>query len=129
MPNVKKLAVVLGAWGMLSLLNCTHGASLRQRSAGDMHCPADTLEIYKIDERSYRVVGCDQEHVYISTCTNAVDKSNCTWVLNSHRGEPKAEAATPGCSYDAQCKGDRVCVKHECVAPSPSEGPAPSSQN
>ena len=26
-------------------------------------------------------------------------------------------AASGGCEYDAQCKGDRVCVKHECVNP------------
>jgi hypothetical protein len=23
----------------------------------------------------------------------------------------------PGCQFDTQCKGDRVCMNHECVAP------------
>jgi hypothetical protein len=26
-------------------------------------------------------------------------------------------AATAGCQFDTQCKGDRVCVKGECVEP------------
>ena len=26
-------------------------------------------------------------------------------------------AKTGGCDFDTQCKGDRVCVNHECVAP------------
>ena len=131
--RVKKAAVVSGGVLVLSMLGCTHGASLRQRSAGDMHCPAESVKIYAIDDRSYRVIGCDQEFVYVSTCEtpNAASK-NCTWVLNSHRGEASVqssgEAAAPGCSYDAQCKGERICVKHECVTP-PSEAPAPNSQN
>jgi hypothetical protein len=27
-----------------------------------------------------------------------------------------------GCQFDTQCKGNRVCVKHECVDRSPSPG-------
>jgi hypothetical protein len=36
-----------------------------------------------------------------------------------------AAAAAAGCSYDTQCKGDRVCVKGACV--DPSSTPAASS--
>jgi hypothetical protein len=31
----------------------------------------------------------------------------------------KAEVTLAGCQYDAQCKGERVCVKGECVDPAP----------
>jgi hypothetical protein len=35
-------------------------------------------------------------------------------------------AASGGCQYDTQCKGDRVCVKGECVAPTSAPVPAPA---
>jgi hypothetical protein len=40
----------------------------------------------------------------------------------------KPGAAVPppgtGCQYDTQCKGERICVKSECVAPPPAAPPA-----
>jgi len=129
---MKTVVVVL--WGIAAVgCNLGHGGSLRARSAGDMNCPKSELSIYQLDDRSYRVEGCGQEAVYIESCErpNSME-SECTWVLNSTRDDgqqhtgsmadpaprkatPTASAA-PGCSYDTQCKGDRVCVKHECVA-------------
>jgi hypothetical protein len=50
--------------------------------------------------------------------------------------EPGAEHPAPapvhatakgGCEYDAQCKGDRVCVNHECVTAS-AAAPTPIAQ-
>jgi hypothetical protein len=109
--------------------------SLRARSAGDLHCAAETLKIYKLDERAYRVVGCRQDVVYISVCDrpSAYGERQCTWVVDTARRTPAAEAEKQpatgapegGCSFDAQCKGDRICVQKQCVAP-PS-APAPSS--
>jgi len=122
--------------GCLVVAGCTGGSSsLRARSAGDLQCAPEALKIYKLDERAYRVVGCEQDVVYISTC-DAPEGSltrKCTWLLDSARSAsnsapskplPKSGAET-GCSFDAQCKGERICVARECVAPTP---PAPSSQ-
>ena len=108
---------------LLGLTSCTHGASLRSRSAGDLHCPAGDLQIYRLDDRSYRVIGCDQEVVYVSTCDA---HRNCTWVVNENivqaraRSEQVPQASGTGCSFDAQCKGDRICVDRQCAAPPPS---------
>jgi len=30
---------------------------------------------------------------------------------------PAAGPAVPGCQFDTQCKGDRICVKGECISP------------
>ena len=113
MKGIAFLCVVFG-------VSCvSHGPSLRSRSAGDMHCSAQQLLIYHLDERSYRVVVCGPEFVYVSSCEDPDAKSDsCTWILNSH-AEPASDAA-PGCSSDSQCKGDRICVHKECVAPPPT---------
>ena len=34
------------------------------------------------------------------------------------------ERDSSGCRNDTQCKGDRICVKGECMAPEPGEEPA-----
>lgn len=36
----------------------------------------------------------------------------------------EAAPATGGCAYDTQCKGDRVCVNHECVSPAATKADA-----
>ena len=38
--------------------------------------------------------------------------------LEGSMSTPIAEVPAPaGCQFDAHCKGDRVCVNHECVEP------------
>jgi hypothetical protein len=119
------------AIGLLVVAACTEkGPSLRARSAGDLHCPAETLTIYKLDDRAYRVAGCQQEVVYISVCDAPEGYTNrrCTWAVDSTRNsavaakQPDEKASAAGCSFDTQCKGDRICVQKQCVAP-----PAPSA--
>jgi hypothetical protein len=36
---------------------------------------------------------------------------------------PAFSPRPPGCSYDTQCKGDRVCDRGRCVAPTPNKEP------
>jgi hypothetical protein len=98
-----------------------------------MHCRQAYLKIYQLDDRSYRVVGCGQESVYVKTCAGRGEADeDCTWILDSKDSENpvpvRVVSAPAGCSYDNQCKGDRICVKHQCIAPSndASETPAPS---
>jgi len=117
----KRWFIIVG----MGFVGCSHsGGSLRARSAGDTHCPEADLKIYRIDDRSYRVVGCGQESVYIEVCARAGGvKGDCTWHLDAKdTGRPVSvqvvgEPASAGCSYDNQCKGERVCVNHECKAP------------
>jgi hypothetical protein len=86
-----------------------------------MRCSEEELKIYKLDDRSYKVVGCGEESVYLEVC--AGENGDCTWHLDSkfaHGPVPVQVVGAPaagGCSYDNQCKGDRICVKHQCVAP------------
>ena len=119
--------------GCLGLMACeANTPSLRARSAGDLHCPAEVLKIYQLDDRAYRVVGCEQEVVYISVCIGPRSAMNtdCTWHVDSTRSnaaakQPAKQATSDGCSFDTQCKGDRVCVNKQCVAP-PTPAPASS---
>ena len=37
---------------------------------------------------------------------------------------PAPAAAAGGCSFDTQCKGDRICVKGACVDPPTSKAPS-----
>ena len=127
---VKKSLLIGGVLGMVASVGCAEGPSLRARSAGDLHCPPEAIKIFRLDDRAYRVVGCEQEVVYVSTCDLPEGYVNrkCTWVANtSHLAAKPAAvapppAAAPGCSFDTQCKGDRVCVHGECVTP-PSAAP------
>jgi len=128
-PSMKTVLLFLGC----ALLSCgERGSSLRARSAGDLHCAPKALKIYRVDDRTYRVIGCQQEAVYISSCdASAVNgmSRGCVWIENSTRHAASAgnqpsdgqAVSTPtsaaGCSFDAQCKGDRICVNHECAAP------------
>src|SRR6478752_7047411 len=96
--------------GCLVMAGCAEERpSLRARSAGDLHCASEELKIYKLDERAYRVVGCQQDVVYISTC-DAPEGSltrNCTWLLDSARSAsnsapskpPAKSGAETGCSF------------------------------
>lgn len=127
------VAVVVAAIGCSS-----HGGSLRARSSGDLHCPAESVKIYRLDDSSYRVFGCQQEAVYRTVCDGAGGPAtyasrDCTWTLDSLRSdaavakqpEQNATAAVAaGCSFDNQCKGDRICVQKQCVAPPASPAPA-----
>jgi hypothetical protein len=125
--------------GGLGLVACAEETwSLRTRSAADLQCPAEEVKIYKLDERAYYAMGCQQAATYIEVC-DAPEGSltrKCTWSMDSARSAPAATqppakpATVAGCSFDAQCKGDRVCVKRECVAPPhTAESPEPASSS
>jgi hypothetical protein len=92
-----------------------------------MHCPAEELLIHRVDDRTYRVNGCEQEVVYISSCERPAESQSCTWVANTTNTDFKADPsrAGSGCSFDNQCKGDRICVNKACVAPPPAASAAP----
>ena len=109
--------------------------SLRARSSSDLHCAAEAVKIYQLDERAYRVVGCEQEVVYIAICDVPVGypERKCTWHVDSSRNatastkQPESGASGKGCSFDTQCKGDRICVQGQCVAPTAAPAPVGST--
>jgi hypothetical protein len=124
---VKKV-LVCGALVLLAVgSGCTQGSSLRARSAGDMHCPAEQVLINRVDDRTFRVNGCGQEIVYISSCEPGPTGTKCVWVANTTSTDNRVAAGPggSGCSFDNQCKGDRICVKGACVAPPPAANAAP----
>jgi len=121
---------------LVGLAGCGYhsGPSLKARSAGDMHCAPEALRIYRLDQRSYRVVGCQQEAVYIAVCEYPraafVEDRNCTWVMDVARKNASEPVAAPtpapaaGCSFDTQCKGDRICSQGQCASPLNAPPPA-----
>jgi len=120
--------------GCLGLMACAEGmdmSSLRTRSAADLQCPIEELKVYQLDGRAFYVTGCQQANTYISVCDapEGYATRKCTWSLDSARSptaaaeQPAKRATDAGCSFDTQCKGDRICVKKQCVAP---PGPASS---
>ena len=72
---------------VLSLTACESGAeldNLRARSAFELHCPADSIQITNLDDsaETYGVSGCGQRAVYLWHCSDPYDLE-CKWVLNS----------------------------------------------
>jgi hypothetical protein len=120
MLTVQTVTTIYWAVGLVILAGCG-GPSLRARSAGDMHCPAESLLIHRLDALTYRVNGCGREVVYTSVCDA---RRECTWIVNStlHDMEPSIQSTDAGCNDDGQCKGERICVERECVdsAPAPA---------
>lgn len=64
---------------------------------------------------------------------NSTAQVSCTPRQEAVAAKSVAPAAAPapstaGCTYDTQCKGDRICVKSECVDPTPASGtPQPAA--
>ena len=89
--------------------------------------------------KQYDKVGRFKDHIRPHVCEAGGDAA---WVLANGAGvyikatvlkratpvQAQPVAATPapteGCKFDAQCKGDRICVAGECRAPAPSAPPA-----
>lgn len=78
--------------GALVLLLSTAGCggsdeNLRVRAAFDLECPAHTVKLVEIDERTMGVSGCGQRATYVEQCEVRPYHRACTWVLN-HEDEP-----------------------------------------
>jgi hypothetical protein len=52
--------------------------------------------------------------------------SKAEFGTSAQQQQPAPAPADLGCHYDTQCKGDRICVKGDCVSPAaPAPGAAP----
>jgi hypothetical protein len=117
-------------------------ASLQSASSGQVGCAEQDIKISDDktgwDTRTW-TAECHGKKFYCSALgNNQSTQVSCKEAADGSR--PAAEAAvspaaspaatpatvTPGCQYDTQCKGDRVCVKRECVDPAPQAAPAPA---
>jgi len=53
----------------------------------------------------------------VTTCTEVQVATASTTVANAPGSATAPEPSCSGCSYDTQCKGDRICENGACVAP------------
>lgn len=120
--------------------------SLKSASSGQIGCPQKDIVISNDSSgwgsRTW-TAECHGKKFFCSAVAsgNNTEQVNCKEAVADEKGpSPAAAAAAPavstpaaapvqsGCQYDAQCKGDRVCVKGECVDPAPTSPPvAPAS--
>lgn len=58
---------------------------LRVRSAFDLNCPKEALQIQRIDDRTMGVVGCGHRVTYVESCNSPkyYADSECTWIMNT----------------------------------------------
>jgi hypothetical protein len=57
-------------------------AYLQYRAVFDLGCPAQSLALYHIDERTKAVNGCGKQLVYIERCDQGAGNT-CSWELDS----------------------------------------------
>jgi hypothetical protein len=113
---LKLLLALTGLVCALTILGC---ANLADVSTGEVGCPADEINI--TDEQSHWsgknwTAECRGELFY---CT-ALAQDGGGAVVSCAKDRPESAGATselPGCQYDTQCKGDRVCNAGRCEAP------------
>ena len=93
-------------------------AAVLARAPGDLSCAQNAIQLSRLSKANYRAEGCGSQATYVCTCKTG-GPANC-WtmscqvdVLKLARGtevSPAVEpAASAGCQYDIQCKGNRVC--------------------
>jgi len=86
------------------------------RAGGDAAIAyANGLGMY-IKATVLKKVASDKTHAETQTSKHGVESAPVT--------APNTDPSAAGCHYDTQCKGDRVCVKGECVDPAPTRAGA-----
>ena len=79
---------------------------VKTRASVDFECPESEIQTNTLDSRTRVARGCGQTATYVETCeacidqaaqvlahVNKVDRCNCTWVLDAHRGSSKGKQA------------------------------------
>jgi hypothetical protein len=60
---------------------------VKKRAAFDLNCPAQSLAVSEIGNRTFGVRGCDKQATYLATGECSTEGS-CTAVMNSPKDEP-----------------------------------------
>ena len=127
MKNTYPYALYLG---VLLLTGC---ASLPSKSSGQVGCHESEIQITNVSQgfSSKTWTAVCRGKVFYCTQVNGGQYSTpqitCKEELTNtaalppgeHASEPQPTAGPDeaGCHFDTQCKGDRICVKGECVSP------------
>ena len=113
------------AIGLLCAANaCTHMSDKEYRgiTSGVVGCPEEEIEL----AGHQNTVMSHEPIVWRATCRGRVflcsggDGFRCREELSARAGAPRkarSEPSADGCSYDTQCKGDRICSEGKCVGP------------
>lgn len=106
-------------------------ATLQQVSSGQTGCSPDEIAISN-DQRGFSTRTWTAEckgQIYqcsaLSGGSHSTPQVNCTPRLNT--ATARQAPAQDGCSYDTQCKGDRICVQGACVDPEGKATVVPAS--
>ena len=87
---------------------------VRTRAAGEFACAERTVDVKPTSGRSYIAKGCGRVGTY--TCTGSSMDTGVS--CDQDQDGPAIPLLAPsGCGKDADCKGDRVCDRGQCVAP------------
>jgi len=116
--NWKDFAAVL--FGSLAAIGC---ANLHAASSGQIGCAENEIVItddsWDLTSRTW-VAECHGRRFFCSAIGTGDKQTqvNCKEdAADSDAPARPSRRSSRGCEYDTQCKGDRVCVEHECVFP------------
>ena len=60
---------------------------VKRRAAFDLNCPAQSLAVTELGNRTFGVRGCERQATYLTTGECSTE-GNCTAVMNSPKDEP-----------------------------------------
>src|SRR5688500_14583045 len=132
-------------WAMAFALACAGCVSIKSASSGQIGCAEKDITIS--DDTSgwgsrTWTAECHGKKFFCSavatgnnteqvSCRAAVEGEKTTAQNDQGATAPVAAKAPPeadGCNFDTQCKGERICVKGECVEPAAAgSAPAPAA--
>lgn len=114
---------------VLACLGCAQGYLVRD-SVAPTGCPAETITVSNHTRRDLRhrwTAQCQGRTFY---CQQGEGGATCTQQIEETAGAEErcpttVEAPPPGCQYDTQCRGERICEAGQCVNPSVAPATAP----
>jgi hypothetical protein len=95
------------------------------RAAFDLACPANWVQIYRLDARATGVEGCGRRLTYVESCSVMRGKERCTWVAEAASVVERRGASFAACA-DRQAAGALPTIPDTRDGrPAGSPGPRP----
>ena len=106
---------------LFTLVATTAACGLEGITSGQIGCPASEITITDdragFNEREW-TAQCHERTYYCSAAGGGRSSSiSCKESSDASGSEASTSAKAAGCTYDTQCKGDRVCKAGQCVEP------------